>query len=66
MSIAQAENDRSTENFLQWFVTEQVEEEATVSQIVGQLKIVGASGPGLFMMDQQLAQRVFAAPAAAE
>lgn len=59
VSLAQSENDRSTENFLQWFVTEQVEEEASVSQIVGQLKIAGSEGPGLFFLDQQLSQRTF-------
>lgn len=64
VTLAQEERDRSTDSFLQWFVAEQIEEEATVSQIVGQLKIVGADGPGLFMVDQQLATRTFTLPAA--
>jgi len=64
VAVAQSEKDRSTENFLQWFVTEQVEEEATSSQIVGQLKLVGTTGPGLYMVDQQLATRTFVMPAA--
>ena len=63
VTLAQEERDRSTDSFLQWFVAEQIEEEATVSQIVGQLKIVGANGPGLFMVDQQLATRTFTMPA---
>jgi len=65
VSVAQSENDRATENFLQWFVTEQVEEEAAASQIVGQLKLAGTTGPGLFMIDQQLATRTFVMPTAA-
>jgi ferritin len=64
VTLAQSEKDRSTESFLQWFVAEQVEEEATVSQIVGQLKIAGSEGPGLFFMDQQLGQRTYTPPAA--
>ena len=64
VEIAQQEKDRPTDSFLQWFVAEQIEEEATVSQIVGQLKIVGTHGPGLFMVDQQLATRIFVPPGA--
>jgi len=63
VSLAAQEGDRLTENFLQWFVGEQVEEEASVDGIVGQLKLVGDSGSGLFMIDRELAQRVFTPPA---
>ena len=64
VTLSQQEKDRATESFLQWFVAEQVEEEATVSQIVGQLKFVGSDGAGLFMVDQQLAARTFVLPTA--
>lgn len=64
VELADKEKDRLTENFLQWFVAEQVEEEANVSEIVGQLKLVGTSGSGLFMIDRELAQRVFVMPTA--
>lgn len=59
------EKDRMTENFLQWFVSEQVEEEASVSEIVGQLRLIGNEGSGIFMVDRELAQRVFVPPTAA-
>lgn len=62
VDLAVAEKDHATETFLQWFVTEQVEEEATVSTIVDQLRMVGDNGVALYMIDGQLGQR--AAPAA--
>ena len=64
VDLAQAEGDRSTESFLQWCVTEQVEEESSVSQIVGQLKLAGPSGAGLFFLDQELGKRTFTPPPA--
>ena len=56
-SLAIAEKDHATNNMMQWFVTEQVEEEANVEAIVAQLKRLGDDGPGLFMMDRELAAR---------
>jgi len=50
-----AEKDHATGIFLQWFVTEQIEEEATVSNIIGRVKLVGERGEGLFMIDNELA-----------
>lgn len=47
--------DRATAAFLDWFATEQVEEEATVSQIVESLRLAGESGPALVIMDRDLA-----------
>ena len=49
--------DHATSNFLQWFVSEQVEEEASVEAIVQNLKLVGDAAGGLFMIDRELAQR---------
>ncbi len=66
VSIADAENDYATHNFLQWFVNEQVEEEATAKEIIDDLKLAGEKGPGLFMINRELAQRVFTPPAATE
>jgi len=57
VDLAIAEKDRATEAFLQWFVNEQVEEEATVTTIVDQLKLVGDHGVAKFMLDGQLGQR---------
>jgi ferritin len=62
-NLAQAEKDHAAHNFLEWFVNEQVEEEAAALNIVDQLKLVGASGVGLYMVDQQLGQRTAAASA---
>jgi len=66
VDLAVAEKDHATETFLQWFVTEQVEEEATVSTIVDQLQLVGDNGVALYMIDGQLSQRTAAATSAAE
>jgi ferritin len=59
------ESDHATNNMLQWFVAEQVEEEASVDEVVQKLKLVGGDGGGLFMIDQELAGRVFTPPAGA-
>jgi ferritin len=63
--LAQSEKDHATNNLMQWYVTEQVEEEANVDDIVNKLKMVGGDGAGLFLMDRELKGRVAAAPGAA-
>ncbi|MFP4487506.1 MAG: ferritin [Campylobacterales bacterium] len=55
--VALKEKDHATYNLLQWFVTEQVEEEATVSEIISKLKIVKNDGYGLLMIDNELGAR---------
>ncbi|MHA1604515.1 MAG: ferritin-like domain-containing protein, partial [Candidatus Freyarchaeota archaeon] len=60
------EKDHATNNFLQWFVREQVEEEASASAILEKLKLIGDDGRGLLMLDQELAKRVFTPPATSE
>ncbi len=55
--------DRATENFLQWFVAEQVEEEATADGICRQLELMAGAPGGIFMMDKDLGSRVFTPPA---
>lgn len=65
LSAARTENDHATEIMLQWFVTEQIEEEANTNDILQQLKLIGGEGSGLFMIDRQLATRVFVAPVVA-
>ncbi|MFC1570275.1 ferritin [Candidatus Omnitrophota bacterium] len=62
---AAGENDKATSIMLQWFVTEQVEEEANPTDILQKLKIVGNDGNGILLIDNELAQRVFT-PIAAE
>ncbi|HOH97514.1 MAG TPA: ferritin [Candidatus Cloacimonadota bacterium] len=66
MDLAIKENDHAAKSFLQWFVDEQVEEEASVDKIVAQLKMVGDNGHGIMMIDRELGQRVYTPPVAAE
>lgn len=51
------EKDHATYNLLQWFVNEQVEEEATVGAIISKLKLVKDDGYGLLMIDNELGGR---------
>jgi len=54
--FALKEKDHASYTFLQWFVNEQIEEEATVGDVITKLKLVG-DGNGLFMIDNQLIDR---------
>lgn len=56
--VALKEKDYASQIFLQWFITEQVEEEANASEIVAQLKMIGdKSVGGLFQLDHALGHR---------
>ena len=66
VNLSLDEKDHASNNFLQWFVSEQVEEEASVDEVVQKLKIIGGDGGGLFLLDQELGKRVFTPPAARE
>ena len=57
MEVALTERDHATQIFLQWFVSEQVEEEESVGGVLEQLKLMGAAKGGLFMIDRELAKR---------
>ena len=59
VNLAIDEKDHATQIFLQWFVTEQVEEEANDNEIIGKLKLIQGNPGGLFMLDKDLASRVF-------
>ena len=59
MELAQAEKNHAAQIFLQWFVTEQVEEEASAGLIIKKLQRIGDDGRGLLMIDEELGQRVF-------
>jgi ferritin len=65
VTLAMKEKDYATNIFLQWFVTEQIEEEANDNDIIAKLKLIGDSGDALLMLDKDLAARVFTPPAAA-
>jgi ferritin len=52
-AICNKEKDFTTANFLQWYITEQIEEEKTARQILDQIRIAGADKGGLFLMDKE-------------
>jgi len=60
-----SESDHAANAFLQWFVTEQVEEEATAREIRDKLRLAGDNGAVLYMIDQELGARSAAAGASA-
>lgn len=62
VDLAIQEKDHASNAFLQWFVNEQVEEEASADAVVNQLKLAGGQGSGLFMIDRELGTRVFTMP----
>jgi len=49
--------DHATNAFLQWFVSEQVEEEVNAGEILDKLKLVGQHTNGIFMLDRELGRR---------
>ena len=63
MDLALAESDHATNAFLQWFVTEQVEEEATVGEVRDQLRLADGHPGAMFMMDRELGGRTSGAAA---
>ncbi len=63
VDLAIKHSDHASNNFLQWFVAEQVEEEASVDAVMQKLKLVGMDGNGLFLIDQELSTRTFQMPA---
>jgi len=60
VDLAQQELDHGTHNFLQWFVAEQVEEEATIKKALQSVRLVEGAPGGLFLVDQTLGARVYA------
>jgi len=59
VDCALKEKDHATNNFLQWFVAEQVEEEASVGAVIDRLKLIDNDSAGLFALDLELAKRQF-------
>jgi ferritin len=57
VDLAIQESDHATQSFLKWFLDEQVEEEANVDNVIQDLKRIGDSGQGLFMLDREMAGR---------
>ena len=65
VELALSEHDHASNIFLQWFVSEQVEEEESVTGVLEQLKLMGEAKGGLFMIDRELAKRSPGAESAA-
>ncbi len=63
VDLAIQEKDHATNNFLQWFVSEQVEEEESATTILDRLRLLGQERSSLFLLDQELGKRVFTPPA---
>jgi len=66
VDLAMAEKDHASNIFLQWFVSEQVEEEDSVGDVLSKVKLMGGTGGGMFMLDRDLGQRVFTPPQTGE
>ena len=62
VDLAIQEKDHATQIFLQWFVTEQIEEEGNDNDIIAKLELAGGKGNGLFMIDKELATRIYTPP----
>jgi len=63
VDVGLKERDHAANIFLQWFVAEQVEEEASVGEVVEKMKMIGDDSAGMFAMDMEMGKRVFAPPA---
>lgn len=54
LQLAQEENDYNTQQFLQWYVDEQREEEAVIRNILDRIKIIGTGGASLYYIDKEV------------
>jgi ferritin len=66
VDLSLGEKDHASNTFLQWFVTEQVEEEAAAKTIVDKLKLIGDNPVALYMLDGELGQRTLPSPTEAD
>ncbi|MCI9608228.1 MAG: ferritin [Muribaculaceae bacterium] len=62
-ALAEEEKDYATRDRLQWFVSEQVEEEDNCRTLIDKFTLVGDNGMGIYMLDNELATRTYAEPA---
>ena len=58
-SMSENECDLATRNFIDWYLKEQIEEEAAVSRIIGKLKAFGAEKSALYLIDRELSNREY-------
>jgi ferritin len=62
VELAKKDKDHATEVFLQWYVTEQTEEEENDNDIIAQLKLIGTDTAALFLLDKDMAARMVTVP----
>jgi len=62
MDVADEVKDRAALSFLNWYLKEQVEEEASVGDVLATLKLIGDDKKALLMLDKDLATRTFVQP----
>ena len=62
MDVAEETKDRAAMNFIDWYINEQVEEEASVGGVLATLKLIGDDKKALLLLDKDLATRTFVAP----
>ncbi|MBQ3378732.1 MAG: ferritin [Clostridia bacterium] len=62
VTLAQKEKDHKTSNYFMWFVDEQVEEEDNAATNLKKYDLMGSDGKGLYLLDQELASRVYKVP----
>jgi ferritin len=62
VNVAEEVKDRATMSYMNWFVDEQVEEEANATDIISKLKLIGEDKSALYLLDKDLAARVFVQP----
>ena len=55
--LAEDECDRTTLTFIDWFITEQIEEEKNIKDIIKRLELFGDDNVSLYLMDKELAER---------
>ena len=61
-ALAEAEHDYATREMLNWFISEQVEEEESAQQLIDKFTLIGNDGMGIYMLDQELAARTYTVP----
>lgn len=61
VDLSLQEKDHATNSMLQWLVTEQVEEEATLSELINKFKLAGSDGSGKFLIDEGMSKRTITA-----
>lgn len=62
VNVADENKDRATMSYFNWFVDEQVEEESNAQDIISKLKLIGDDKSALYLLDKDLAARMFVQP----